>query len=290
VKLKIRGFTLVELLVVITTIAILLGLLVPAVNTVRTMARQAKQKAELNMIELAIVAYKNDIGDYPPSSPTGFESDPGNYAYCGSQKLVEALLGWDLLGFDPNSVYRADGRFRAGGDRVYDDFGVSLDDSERYHLKNRKGPYLELSQVDVFEAKQLFANITTFLEPDRYLLCDGFGARTVTDDAGEVVRAGTPILYYRANPNSKDHDGTGGVLYENRIYNIRDNGQLVELNSLTNDSSGGREHPIEDEDLFYEYIRDPQRPITWPYRSDTYLLISAGPDGLYGTKDDIRNF
>jgi hypothetical protein len=28
----------------------------------------------------------------------------------------------------------------------------------------------------------------------------------------------------------------------------------------------------------------------WPYRSDSYLLISAGADGLYGTDDDIRNF
>ena len=28
----------------------------------------------------------------------------------------------------------------------------------------------------------------------------------------------------------------------------------------------------------------------WPYRADSYILISAGPDGLYGTGDDITNF
>jgi len=27
-----------------------------------------------------------------------------------------------------------------------------------------------------------------------------------------------------------------------------------------------------------------------PFRADTYILISAGKDGLYGTKDDICNF
>lgn len=27
-----------------------------------------------------------------------------------------------------------------------------------------------------------------------------------------------------------------------------------------------------------------------PYRAETYILISAGEDGLYGTMDDICNF
>ncbi len=44
--------------------------------------------------------------------------------------------------------------------------------------------------------------------------------------------------------------------------------------------------------FFYEeYIRDPKiEARVWPYRPDSYLLISAGADGLYGTPDDIRNF
>ena len=27
-----------------------------------------------------------------------------------------------------------------------------------------------------------------------------------------------------------------------------------------------------------------------PYRADSYILMSAGFDGLYGTKDDVFNF
>ncbi len=57
----------------------------------------------------------------------------------------------------------------------------------------------------------------------------------------------------------------------------------------------GREHPLTRSanryQFFYDYIRDPKiaaRP--WPYRPDSYILISAGADGLYGTGDDIRNF
>jgi len=30
--------------------------------------------------------------------------------------------------------------------------------------------------------------------------------------------------------------------------------------------------------------------IVWPYRPDSYILISAGADGYYGTADDITNF
>jgi hypothetical protein len=28
----------------------------------------------------------------------------------------------------------------------------------------------------------------------------------------------------------------------------------------------------------------------WPYRADSFLLISAGEDALYGTGDDLTNF
>jgi hypothetical protein len=45
-------------------------------------------------------------------------------------------------------------------------------------------------------------------------------------------------------------------------------------------------------DFFYrDYIRDPKVTATdWPYRPDSYILVSAGKDGEYGTDDDIRNF
>ena len=38
-------------------------------------------------------------------------------------------------------------------------------------------------------------------------------------------------------------------------------------------------------------IRDPKiSSPKRPYNPDTYILISAGPDGYYGTADDIHNF
>ena len=49
-------------------------------------------------------------------------------------------------------------------------------------------------------------------------------------------------------------------------------------------------NPDYGKEVFYEYIRDPKIMATpWPYRPDSYILISAGADGEYGTGDDITN-
>ena len=116
-KRKKTGLTMMELLIVLGIIAILVGLLVPALTVVRQMARETKQKAQFATIEMALAAFKNDDGDYPPSDWTPV---PVTGDYCGSQKLAEALLGWDLLGFHPNSAWRADGLDAVGGTSTYD--------------------------------------------------------------------------------------------------------------------------------------------------------------------------
>jgi type II secretory pathway pseudopilin PulG len=99
----------IEILVVVGIIAILVGILVPAASMVQKTAREVKQKAQFTAIDLGLAAFRSDYGDYPPSSwyyPLAGTGAPQDY--CGAQKLAEALLGWDLLGFHPNSAWRAD--------------------------------------------------------------------------------------------------------------------------------------------------------------------------------------
>ncbi|MCP4259011.1 MAG: type II secretion system protein [Planctomycetes bacterium] len=276
-KRKRTGFTVIELLAALGIIALMIGILIPALNLVRSKAKEAKQKAQFMTINLALAAFKSDYGDYPTSdwTPAQFTGD-----YCGAQKLAEALVGWDLLGFHPRSDFRSNGRNDIG-EYVYDA-------NNPVYLNQRKGPYLENATSSIFRLGNISAfypglyNNTAPLAPNTFVLCDAFVAKKVSFPNGKSYKAGAPILYYRANTSGK-------TIHE--LYNVRDNLQIT----LIKQSEDGKYHPLTEQNnayqYFYNYIMDPKitaRP--WPYRPDSYILISAGADGLYGTGDDIRNF
>jgi prepilin-type N-terminal cleavage/methylation domain-containing protein len=278
-KRKKTGFTLVELLMVLAIITLLVGLLVPSMVVVRRLARETSQRAQLNRIGLSITAFRDEHGEYPQSMQTF----TGGLYYCGAHMLAEALLGRDLRGFHPGSRWTMD-------DDAYD---LSNPELVEENLRRRTGPYLERATATVFTAGQLFAD-TRNLEPDRFMICDAFAVREVTLPNGDRVRAGTPILYYMADPSSRILDRSRP---EVSIYSDVHNRFLLQLNRIAD----GERHPLNNPDFFYSpegaegSIVDPRASdlaagLLWPYRPDSYILISAGVDGLYGTADDITNF
>ncbi|MCD6152709.1 MAG: type II secretion system major pseudopilin GspG [Syntrophobacterales bacterium] len=72
-----RGFTLIELMVVIVILGILAGLIVPRIMNRPEEARQAKARMQIESLETALKLYKLDNGGYPSTEQ-------------GLQALVEA--------------------------------------------------------------------------------------------------------------------------------------------------------------------------------------------------------
>jgi prepilin-type N-terminal cleavage/methylation domain-containing protein/prepilin-type processing-associated H-X9-DG protein len=65
-----RGFTLVELLVVIAIIGVLVGLLLPAVQSAREAARRMQCSNQIRQIDLAVINYESAFRRYPPGRLT----------------------------------------------------------------------------------------------------------------------------------------------------------------------------------------------------------------------------
>ena len=302
-KHKNSGFSIVELLTVVVIISILVGLLLPGISMVRNLAKTTQQKAQFTALELGIEAFKNDNGQYPESERTN-----SNGIYLGAQKLAEAMVGRDMLGFHPDSDWG--GNYNTCYPGINGTFNPEQGNSDWDNLQKRKDLYLD-STKDVYNLGGTKSGDYTkgglyyglsYLDEDSLVICDAFNRNKVLvgSDEPKATKVGSPILYFRANTLKLQNDS--GDNPSDRTYNIHDNYLLIksiseflrdEKELYENEDIQETFYNVSDTyDNFYEFIRDEKidEPDRWPVNSKTYLLISAGRDGLYGTQDDICNF
>ena len=319
-KVTKRGFTIVELLTVMAVIAVLIGLLIPALSLVKDNAKKIQQKAQFHSIDVGVELYKSEFGSYPQSYDNNDGIDPDNTddtgEYCGANKLAEAMVGLDLLGFHPNADFRSDGL-----NSVVDNTGATLVDIDIYdttgatatwqtaqeNIDARKGPYVDLENANAFRMDEVYATLpapfTANFSPTSgggpyypLVMCDVY-AKKRAGTGGK--KTGTPILYFRANSNfsvqEQDVDNnTSGSSIDDDIYRLDDNWQLIQLGLPDDGTQFSLEQAVATGDPYQEFdkmiVNDQVQSIRRPYRADTYILISAGKDGDFGTADDIFNF
>lgn len=143
-----RGFTLVELLVVIAIIGILVGILLPVLSTIRRNARESTTRAFIKSIETACSAYEFDFGLYPPD---GFDA---------SKKVTVAGVDYkssECLAYFFTTPFRILPAVARGEAAASKDAGPYLDLPEKHKKNTEYGSPVEM--VDLWARALEYDNI-----------------------------------------------------------------------------------------------------------------------------------
>src|SRR4051794_16838383 len=99
--LKRRGFSLIELLVVISIIGVLIALLLPAVQAAREAARRTQCTNNLEQIALGLLNYADVKGGFPVGSMSAQGWSTGSF-FLQILPQIEQVPAFNILNFDVN--------------------------------------------------------------------------------------------------------------------------------------------------------------------------------------------
>jgi prepilin-type N-terminal cleavage/methylation domain-containing protein len=285
-----RGFTLVELLVVIGIIALLVGILIPVVSNVRKSAYAANTKSLMQKISAACATYQLTFNAYPGVMPNAYYdfniSNPQptmagkqfaspNYQYfTQSEDLVVTLAGGlkaDLtknpppFDFDPNYLGQGPTNFNPLNPGKAHTAFISADAGD-ITPKDAAGTY-QLSSIN--DLNQPFVHDSPAPE-----FMDKFPDPR-------------PIIYVRANRGGTSGSIISPVYAAAFTYNYA--AVSPYLNKIADDPAELLGQPPASNaqtDPTVKYFTSEQSTTSAKY-AGTYILISPGPDRKFGTADDI---
>lgn len=222
------GFTLVELLIVISIIAVLAALIFPAGAAIKRLSTRKKVESERALIETAIESYHAKLGHYPPDNPVAVSTSQSN----ALNQLYFELMGTEPDPNDPNYIRTLDASTRIKISDFSAIFGANNVAGFVNFTRDRSG--------DGAVAKNCFSG--TGLKSSQYDDAGlGLGERLLVcsekwpADLGKIIdgKAGTnPWRYRSTNPahNQNSYDLWVDVLIggkTNRISNWSDSPQTV---------------------------------------------------------------
>lgn len=319
-----RGFTLAELLVVIGIILLLISILVPTVARVRKAGQATDTKALISAIDGACQMYYQDHRKWPgPLSPNQlgetaantnvtvrasaeFVGNGGNLEnVTGTENLVLGLLGGLVL---------------EGGEVVYD---PSLVGNGPVKLGNTPGgysAYLDVSPENLSMRETADGKTGNFVDDS------GDALDSIVPEFTDRFSSPLPILYMRARPTGftgsftaanvaaagsgtfdynaiagyvedtgngyigvgkdpdNDYMGEDVIAHGLGLFSNLDGADAEDLRASKNKSSGNFTYPY---DLRAALVSPSEAAAR---QNDRYVIISAGPDRIYGTRDDLTNF
>lgn len=267
-------------------------------------------------------------GQYPPSQSdyrvtnVPFVRSPytdQDIQITGAGLLVWALSGADLLG---TPGFQTVGNVATWGQCTGPNYNngpgdptnpaslYALEPAEQQPAYPRSGPYVDISKLPVTRDEDTTAN-ADFVVPAELAARKAQGLSLIQRDYPMYLDAfGYPILYWRADPAGRQ---MASVYREpvvpgipRGIYWYEDNLALTDMGStdrLVLSKAGGA-HALEWDmsgtwtppnwpplGTFQGYLANKAvQARLEPSRADSYLLVSPGADGRYGTADDVTNF
>ena len=311
-----RGFTLIEILVVVGIIALLVGILLPALGKVQERARMTQTMGLMQEFAKACDAFQQEFGRYPGLVPEEIlANDP---QISGTENAMLELMGGGVRKNDvDNSTYtNTTTGFGAPGwvplvftPQNQPPFEVKINVG-----KIGDGPFINGKQYPPF-----FAPKANDLRPTAGQV---IGTSRTAELATSTTRIpdlmdswGNPIIFLRAARNVGPLAGTnldraqfivlndGGTKYGAMdpylgSDNLGDSSlpqkkpptpatpPAIDSYTLFEDGST----PVDKKKLFAQFLRhpgfgDPDKPLSGTPRGK-YLLISAGKDGIYFSRID----
>lgn len=315
-----RGFTLIEILVVVGIIALLVGILLPALSKVQERAKVTQTTGLMQEFAKACDAFQQEFGRYPGLVPEEIlANDP---QISGTENAILELMGGGVRKNDVDSAsytnttigYGAPGwielTFKTGNAAPNDKFYVKINPG-----KIGEGPKINNKQYPPF-----FAPKASELRPAAGQMYSSSGTRT----AGELPALaaaggmpdlvdswGNPIIFLRAARNVGPLAGSNSERAQflvmddtGKLYGAMDpylgSAGLGELSlpQTKADAAGSEIYslfedgttPAKQKELFAQILRHPgfgdaTTPLSGTARGK-YILISAGKDGVYFNRVD----
>ena len=304
-----RGFTLIEILVVVGIIALLVGILLPALGKVQERARMTQTMGLMQEFAKACDAFQQESGRYPGLVPEEIlANDP---QISGTENAMLELMGGGVRKNDVDTTTYNNFSTASG----WKEFTFKPTGQPDFFVKINVGKIGDGPSINGKQYPPFFAPKANDLRPTAGQVS---GTSRTAELATSTTRIpdlmdswGNPIIFLRAARNVGPLAGTNG---DRAQFIVLDDGgtkygamdpylgsDSLGDSSLPQTKAGAGTSPlytlfedgstaVDKKKLFAQFLRhpgfgDPDKPLSGTPRGK-YLLISAGKDGIYFSRID----